>query len=216
MSVEGSANNPGQNQHPEITGNPEAIQPAEQVTLRHVMAVLANKTRGDAGKSRKTAILRGPDTGRTVILASHTEPNLYADKPQEVGSVQFRELGKGSNFLVTDYRLHEIPDGFTISKHVHLERQTSGLAREATIGGMRRATQKSGRYDGLQPPKSVDELLAEGKMIQLIDESALEKHNQAASKSLENQMGLSFVSEAETRSLLARITPLASKNPMAD
>lgn len=191
--------------HPEVAEDPEAFMPVEQVTLRHIMVELTNKVSSATGAAQKFATLHDPGTGRIVANAYRMDPGTLEEDPEKVGSIVFREAGKGNSDVITDYRLYEIPDGFHIAKYTHMVPSPFIPTRQ-----MAERLKQAGRLDlsNAPAPPSLEGQLEQSRINELAVQSLKSVFARNESRATQDALGLSFVSETEARDLLARVTPL--------
>ncbi|HVV66471.1 MAG TPA: hypothetical protein VHB72_00140 [Candidatus Saccharimonadales bacterium] len=204
MSAEGQLNGPN-------SYNPEAIQPVEQITLRHIMVELTDKTKDGPGTVQKFVTLVEPKTGETVGTAYRMEPGTFTEDPTRIGSIVFREAFGDDNDFVTDYRLYEVPDGLHITQYTRVDPHAS-LSQGELLETIKRTNARKGRYDGIRPPQTSEELMDDLKLRQFAFRAAQNIHAQIQSQVQDDEWGLSIVYEADARDLLTRLTPLRSES----
>ena len=167
----------GNSNHPEVTGNLLETKHAEQVTLRHLLGVITDKSKDGFDRGdRLAADLHRP--GENVGAATVYRFVEGADKndPTRVGQIHISEnVGTNGDSVITNYFILGTPDGLEIEK------------RGQTMN-----------YNEMMLPlgATVDEIRAASlRGLQRVRETI-------ATQAEEAELGLSFVSEQECRDLL--------------
>lgn len=176
MSPEDFTNDPKQS-HPEVAENPEAMQPAEQVTLRHLLGEVTNKSKGGYEDDESfMADLHYPDSEYGAATITRFKDGASRDDPARLAGIHCSsDVGNEGDRVHTNYFILKTPDGLHIEKHSH----NSNYRREMP-----------------SMDASIEEIGASALQgIQRINEM------QEAQK-VEDELGLSFVSEQEARQLL--------------
>lgn len=176
--------------HPEIDSNPESMQHAQQVTLRHLLNVINVKTwdvQEENGRAGMDLWVPGSSWGAATV--SRTRKGLDQYEPLLVGRISIPDRVAG-NTVSTHYTILDCPDGLEISKwsmaHQQLHEQPSPMLPD--------------EY-GFRPPDR------ECLWLSLKTELAEIEASKAVSAE-ENELGLNFVSEQEARDVLSFLTPL--------
>lgn len=182
MAPEDFTNGPNYT-HPEITDNPEAMQPATEATKQALLDLIETKSEGgyssDTEVSSRTLLFDEPERG-TISVARLVDGASKAD-PRQVARVHRVEWpGKvyGEQFI-TNYFILNTPDGLQIEKHS----QTTDPDKERLIDD---ATPEEGYQAAINGLAKIT--------------ATIEAHK------TEDELGLSFVSEKEAKDIIALIT----------
>ena len=173
--------NPNHSPHPEVTANPEAMQPATEATKQALLDAVTAKSAGgyDSG-SEVSRTLRFDDDRKGTVSVARFRDGASKDDPSRMARIHRIEWpGKlyGSQ-LITNYFIVNSPDGLQMEKH-------------------------SQTFD---PDK---ELLKEGATLEEIGVAAsnglakiieLQK-----AQAVEDELGLSFISEEEAKMVLGLV-----------
>ncbi len=182
MNIEDFSRQPN-SKHPEVADNPELMQPPDQNTIADLVLTIMEKT--DHKKYRPDGSI-GADLHRpnermgaaTVMLLK-----VGTDKtdPKRIALVHLRKpSGSKGTTMITNYHVLSIPDGLHIEKHLQTSNDKDILRDNASMEDIRIAAQQG---------------------ITRIQET-IKSHEE------EDQLGLSFVSEAETRGLITMLEGL--------
>ena len=169
--------------HPEITDNPEAMQPATEATKQALLDLITSKSEGGFSSptevSSKTLLFTEPERG-TISIARFVD-GASKDDPSRMARVHRVEWpGKlyGEQFI-TNYFILKTPDGLQIEKHS----QTFDPDKELLRDG---ATPEEGYQAAINGLAKIT--------------ATREAHKS------EDELGLSFVSEKEAKDILALVT----------
>lgn len=171
--------NPNNGNHPEVTGATLEMQRPEQVTLRHLLSDITNLTGTTNGYEFDTytgVSMHYPDSAYGTASIRRFKDRASLDDPNRLaGITHIDRVGDNGDEVITNYFILDSPDGLQIEKHSHTANPSK---------------------DMLQEGASLDEIgVAALNGIARIAEM---KKSQA----VEDEMGLSFVSEQEARDLL--------------
>lgn len=190
MSPEDFTGGPDQ-EHPEVASSPEAMRPAEQVTLRRLLDIMTDKTKDgyDFGDT-KISTLGRPHIGFTVAEVTLIEKGSDEFDPNKIGHMHMsKSVGEDGGVIYTNYSLLDTPDGLHFERREH----TSDSSIRTLPFDAGTAAALEWAMDGL-------EALADG----------------AASQEMENKPGLAFVSEQEVVNLIELLEPLENLWPGPD
>lgn len=175
--------NPNSSNHPEVSGATLEMQLPEQVTLRHLLHEITNKTSDgiDYGNGTTGADLRYPDPQTGAASVMRIEKGTNRSDPRRVGLIHHREkVGDSGDQVITNYFILDTPDGLQMEKHNQTSNPNKMLSDRAT-------------------PE--EDLLA--TLSGLAKSAELQKAH-----AIEDELGLSFVSEQEARDLLGFLDQL--------
>ena len=167
--------------HPEITDNPEAMQPATEKTKQALLDLVREKSRG--GHDDGTCILKSlafDDLTKGTLNINSYRENASRDNPNRLVGIHRAEwlAELYGERLITNYFILKTPDGLHIEKHT----QTSNPRKEWLDDS---ATMEDVYHAALNGMAKIAEL----------------KKAHAA----EDELGLSFVSEQEAKVLLSLV-----------
>lgn len=173
--------NPNHNNHPEVSVNPEAMLPATEGTKQALLDTVTAKSEGgyDFG-SEVSKTLRFPEPERGTVSVARFRDGASRDDPSRMARIHRVEWpGKlYGEQLITNYFVLNSPDGLQMEKHSHtFDPDKELLDDSATLEDVAVAA-----TSGL------------AKIV------AMQK-----SQAVEDELGLSFVSEAEAKELLALV-----------
>jgi hypothetical protein len=184
MSPEDFTHGPKQD-HPEIASDPEAAQPAQQKTIKSLLDAITNKTTHFTSPydydGKKSISTHRPGESVCAATLERFEKGVSSDHPDCVGQVTRSTYDGGIDKVVWEnYFIIDIPDGLHIEKRSH--------------------SQDSDNYlkVGASWEQFIGSIAALREDIRSIKES----------EPIENELGLTFVSEKEANDLLAFIDPL--------
>ena len=179
--------NPNQSNHPEVSGATLEMQRPEQVTLRHLLHEITDKTKDgiDFGNGSVGADLHYPDQQTGAASVTRFEKGTSRDNPDRVGLIHRRErVGNNGDRVITNYFILDTPDGLQMEKHSHTSNPREMLDA--------RATPEEGMLAALSGLAKIAEL--------------------QKAHAVEDELGLSFVSEQEARDLLGLLDQLDRKS----
>lgn len=170
--------NPNHQPHPEVTSNPEAMQPASEATKKALLDAVTAKSAGGTviGYSVNRSLFNGKDPKAVLLVAKFEEGKDITDA-RRIGQVYFPRGLDGGSDGATSYFLVRIPDG------LHIERSTPVVPPTLEEAGV---SVDSSRAD----------LLLAGMKIGI---------QKAEAERLEREMGLDFVSEEEAKIVLGLV-----------
>lgn len=173
--------NPNHHYHPEVASNPEAMRPASEETKQALLDIVSSKSAG--GYENSTGVgrdLRFDDDRKGTIGVNRFRDGASLDDPSRLARITRIEwpgelYGKQ---LITNYFILNTPDGLQMEKHS----QTSDPRKELLSDNASLADIFNAAQSGLAR-------IAELRKAQAI----------------EDELGLSFVSEEEAQALLSLV-----------
>lgn len=182
MSPESFSDNYDQRQ-PEVADNPEAVQPAEQLTLQHLLAVITDKSKDGIGQSgERVAYLHAPGEKAGAATVWQIPIGTYRDHPECIGRInRLQNVDNDGGQIGTDYYILKKPKGLDIEKFIKPYNAPKDFRK------IKMSPQDKARFatEGL-------------RMI---------------AASLQSEITKGAVSEQETRSLLTLLDPLVPFKP---
>lgn len=176
--------NPNPNNHPEVSGATLEIQRPEQVTLRHLLHEISEKSANGSNLSndRFGTDLHYPDQQTGAATVYRIEKGTSRHNPDRVGQIHVREkVGNDGDEVMTNYFILDTPDGLHMEKHSHTANpRKEMLSHNATLDEIAVA--------------AMNGIAKIAEMRQSQEE--------------EDALGLSFVSEQEARNLLGFLDQL--------
>lgn len=173
--------NPNHQTHPEVTSNPEAMQPATEATKHALLDAITVKSAGghDCGSEVSRTLLFDDDRKGTVGVTRFRD-GASKDNPSRMAHIHRVEWpGKlYGEQLITNYFIINSPDGLQMEKHS----QTSDPDKELLKGGATLDEARTAATNGL------------ARII------ALRK-----AQADEDELGLSFVSEEEAKMIFGLV-----------
>ena len=175
--------NNSQQRHPEFAHNPEVVQPAEQLTLQHLLAVITDKSKDGIGQGgERAAYLHAPGDKAGAATVWQIPIGTDCDHPERIGRInRLQNVDDDGSQIGTDYYI------LKKSKSLYIEKFIKLYNAPKDFGKFKVSPQDKARF------------ATEG--LRLI----------AASLRSETTKGA--VSEQETRSLLILLDPLIPFKP---
>lgn len=117
MSPEGFLDNYDQRQ-PEVADNPEAVQPAEQLTLQHLLAVITDKSKDGIGqRGERVAYLHAPGEKAGAATVWQIPIGTYRDHPECIGRInRLQNVDDDGGQIGIDYYILKKTKGLAIEK----------------------------------------------------------------------------------------------------
>ena len=173
--------NPNHSNHPEVVDNPEAMQPASEATKQALLDTVTTKSEGgyDFG-SEVSRTLVFPEAERGTVSVARFRDGASKDDPSRMARIHRVEWPAKvyGEQLITNYFVVNSPDGLQMEKHSHtFDPDKELLDDSATL-----------EDTGVAATNGLAKILAMQK-----------------SQAVEDELGLSFVSEAEAKALLALV-----------
>lgn len=170
--------NPNHQPHPEVTSNPEAMQPATEETKQALLDVVTAKSAGGYENSSGVGrTLRFDDDTKGTIGVNRFRDGASLDDPSRLARVTRVEWpGKlYGEQLITNYFIVNSPDGLQMEKHSQTFDPNKELLKEGA---------------------TLDEIgvAATNGLAKIIE---LQK-----AQAVEDELGLSFISEEEAKMVL--------------
>lgn len=171
------------NDHPEVLANPELMQPPEQETIADLVFAIMQKTdhKDYLPNGEKGADLHRVNETMGAATVYLKKKGTDRNDPKRIAQVHLRKrVGSTGSTVITNYFVLSIPDGLHIEKHSQMSNNDNILREGASMEEIRLSAQQG---------------------IEMIQKTI-------ASDREEDELGLSFVSEAETRGLVTLLEGL--------
>jgi hypothetical protein len=103
--------NSSNRQRPELAANSEAMQPAEQATLRRLLQVIDDKASGEGA-----ANLHAPGDKTHTVYVCQIPRGTHLNRPDRIGQISYQEVGDDGNQNGIEYDILDKSDSLGIEK----------------------------------------------------------------------------------------------------